>query len=103
MKDSEQEGLLIDAMWDREFQKLLLDSISRNRRFNGPAGDLVTQAMKIFRRQLQKEVPTLEPTLLKGEQSNSSVLFGHQFILKLYRRAEVGINPDFEIGRFLTE
>ncbi|MCA9420719.1 MAG: putative maltokinase, partial [Nitrospira sp.] len=102
MKDGEQEGLLIDAMWDREFQKLLLDSISRNRRFTGPTGDLVTQAMKIFRRQLQKEVPTLEPTLLKGEQSNSSVLFGHEFILKLYRRAEVGVNPDFEIGRFLT-
>ena len=103
MKDSEQEGLLIDAMWDREFQKLLLDSISRNRRFNGPAGDLITQAIKTFRRQIQKEASTLEPTLLKGEQSNSSVLFGHQFILKLYRRAEVGINPDFEIGRFLTE
>jgi maltose alpha-D-glucosyltransferase/alpha-amylase len=102
MKDGEQEGLLIDAMWDREFQKLLLDSISRNRRFNGPAGDVVTQAMKPFRRQLQKEASTLEPTLLKGEQSNSSVLFGYQFILKLYRRAEVGVNPDCEIGRFLT-
>ncbi|MDH5699300.1 MAG: maltose alpha-D-glucosyltransferase [Nitrospirota bacterium] len=102
MKDGEQEGLLIDAMWDRDFQKLLLDSISRNRRFNGPAGDLITHVMKIFRRQLQKDVPTLEPTLLKGEQSNSSVLFGHEFILKLYRRAEVGVNPDFEIGRFLT-
>ncbi|MDH4361662.1 MAG: maltose alpha-D-glucosyltransferase [Nitrospirota bacterium] len=103
MKDGEQEGLLIDAMWDREFQKFLLDSISRNRRFNGPEGDLVTHAMKTFRRQLLKEIPTLEPTLLKGEQSNSSVLFGHQFILKLYRRAEVGVNPDFEIGRFLTQ
>lgn len=102
MKDGEQEGLLIDAMWDREFQKMLLESISRNRRFTGPAGDLATQATKIFRRQLQKEFPTLEPTLLKGEQSNSSVLFGHDFILKLYRRAEVGVNPDFEIGRFLT-
>lgn len=81
---------------------MLLESISRNRRFTGPAGDLATQATKIFRRQLQKEFPTLEPTLLKGEQSNSSVLFGHDFILKLYRRAEVGVNPDFEIGRFLT-
>jgi maltose alpha-D-glucosyltransferase/alpha-amylase len=103
MKDGEQEGLLIDAMWDRDFQKLLVKSISRNRRFNGPLGDLAAQAMRTFRRQLQKDIPTLEPTLLKGEQSNSSVLFGHQFILKLYRRAEVGVNPDFEIGRFLTQ
>jgi maltose alpha-D-glucosyltransferase / alpha-amylase len=102
MKNGDQEGLLIDAMWDREFQKILAQSISRNRRYIGPAGELITQAMKAFRRQLQKEIPTLEPTLLKGEQSNSSVLFGYQFILKLYRRAEVGVNPDCEIGRFLT-
>ncbi|MDR4493025.1 MAG: maltose alpha-D-glucosyltransferase [Nitrospirales bacterium] len=101
-KNSEQDGLLLDAMWDREFQKTLLTSMAKNRRFNGPQGDLVTGSLKEFRRELTHAGTQLEPSLLKGEQSNTSLLFGDQYVLKLYRRAEVGVNPDLEISRFLT-
>jgi maltose alpha-D-glucosyltransferase / alpha-amylase len=38
-----------------------------------------------------------------AEQSNSSILFGDRFILKLFRRQQAGPNPDCEIGRYLTE
>ncbi len=38
-----------------------------------------------------------------AEQSNTSILFGDAFILKLFRRLEAGVNPDCEIGRYLTE
>lgn len=40
---------------------------------------------------------------MKAEQSNTSVVYGDQLIMKLYRRLEAGTNPDQEIGRFLTE
>ncbi len=39
----------------------------------------------------------------KAEQSNTSILYGHELILKLFRRLQPGENPDVEIGRFLTE
>jgi maltose alpha-D-glucosyltransferase/alpha-amylase len=38
-----------------------------------------------------------------AEQSNSSIVYGKQIILKLFRRLQAGENPDVEIGRFLTE
>jgi maltose alpha-D-glucosyltransferase/alpha-amylase len=38
-----------------------------------------------------------------AEQSNTSILYGHKLILKLFRRLQPGENPDVEIGRFLTE
>ena len=39
---------------------------------------------------------------MKGEQSNTCVAYGEIFILKLIRRLDAGVNPDLEIGRFLT-
>jgi maltose alpha-D-glucosyltransferase/alpha-amylase len=38
-----------------------------------------------------------------AEQSNTSIIYGKQMILKLFRRIQPGENPDVEIGRFLTE
>jgi maltose alpha-D-glucosyltransferase / alpha-amylase len=38
-----------------------------------------------------------------AEQSNTSIIYGNQLILKLFRRLQPGLNPDVEIGRFLTE
>ena len=38
-----------------------------------------------------------------AEQSNTSILYGEQWIMKLFRRLQPGENPDVEIGRFLTE
>ncbi len=37
------------------------------------------------------------------EQSNTSVAIGNDFFLKLFRRPNVGHNPDAEVGSFLTD
>jgi maltose alpha-D-glucosyltransferase/alpha-amylase len=47
--------------------------------------------------------PVPDPSIMKAEQSNTSVRFGEDLILKVYRRVDAGVNPDLEIGRFLTE
>jgi trehalose synthase-fused probable maltokinase len=36
------------------------------------------------------------------EQSNSSIVFGDQTVLKVFRRLEPGINPELELLQFLT-
>ena len=37
------------------------------------------------------------------EQSNTAVFFGNRLFLKAYRRLRDGVNPELEMGRFLTE
>jgi maltokinase len=41
--------------------------------------------------------------VLGGEQSNTSVVFGEQSIMKLFRIVVPGLNPDLEVTRALTE
>jgi trehalose synthase-fused probable maltokinase len=48
--------------------------------------------------------PEVAPSRPVGaEQSNTSIVFGDDLILKAYRRIEAGVNPELELLRFLTE
>ena len=42
------------------------------------------------------------PSLYSGEQSNSSVFFGEDAIMKLFRQVTPGTNPDIEVHDVLT-
>jgi maltokinase len=46
--------------------------------------------------------PTGHARAMGAEQSNSSIVFGEQQVLKVFRRIEPGINPELEMLRFLS-
>lgn len=41
--------------------------------------------------------------VFRGEQSNSSIVYGNRAIMKLFRKIREGVNPEVEIGEFLTQ
>jgi maltose alpha-D-glucosyltransferase/alpha-amylase len=101
--DGGNESLLCDAMMDKNFCKFLLQSIGKRRRFRGKIGQIVTSSTQAFLKALSPGEPIPEPVPLKAEQTNTSVVYGDKFMLKLFRQLGEGINPELEIGRFLTE
>jgi maltose alpha-D-glucosyltransferase/alpha-amylase len=101
IEDREQTGVLYDALWSPDFSRTLLSAIGRGGRFAGETGTLIASPTQAYRDLISGEA-ALDPAVLKGEQSNTSVAYGDRGLLKVYRRVENGINPDLEIGRVLT-
>jgi maltose alpha-D-glucosyltransferase / alpha-amylase len=62
---------------------------------------LIARASSAFPTSLN--VQQLASRVGSAEQSNTSILYGKQLFLKIYRRLQPEENPDVEIGRFLTE
>src|SRR5882724_4588 len=96
-------GILYDALYEKGFSTLLLDLIVRHRRLRGINGDVLASSTHVLRHLYKDPAVPLDPTVMKVEQSNTSVVYGGQMILKVFRRSGEGVNPDLEIGRFLTE
>ncbi len=100
MESGAEEGILYAATRSRAFCRAVLEAIGRRRSFPGETGELKALTSLAWR---NGEAKTLEPAFRQGEQSNSTVIYGRKFFLKLFRRLEVGLNPDLEMGNFLTE
>jgi maltose alpha-D-glucosyltransferase / alpha-amylase len=96
-----QSGVLFDAIGGGEFCKMLGELISSRRRIKSPTGEFEATRTPVFRRLLGEDTLP-EPVPGKSEQSNSSIIYGDKFILKLFRRLNLGVNPDLEMTRFLT-
>src|SRR5262249_40865768 len=98
-----EEGLLYDALGDRHLAATLLEAFSRRRRIRGAGGEVAAVPTAAYRRLRGPLQPFPEPTLLKTEQSNTSVQYGDRLVLKVFRYLEEGVNPELEVGRFLAE
>jgi maltose alpha-D-glucosyltransferase / alpha-amylase len=95
------EIVFANALANEDFLSALLEIIRNEVVLKGARGQLRATRTAALRENVSRD--DLHPKLLRGEQSNSSVTYGDRFILKLIRRIEEGINPDLEMGFFLSE
>jgi maltose alpha-D-glucosyltransferase/alpha-amylase len=102
IKNGRHSGILFDAVYTESFRLHLWETIRRKKSHRGAQGSVVgsLSRLKPFERNAP---PPARSEMLKAEQSNTSFVFGNESILKLYRKVEEGVNPDLELGRFLSE
>jgi maltose alpha-D-glucosyltransferase / alpha-amylase len=103
LKTGSGEGIIYDGAYNNEFHRDLIRMIAGRQSTKGVQGQLITYPGRLFRHFGGRELIGEKSQVFKTEQSNTSILYDNKLFLKLFRRLDEGMNPDLEIGKFLTE
>jgi maltose alpha-D-glucosyltransferase / alpha-amylase len=93
--------IIYGASSNPRFRAALLGAIVHEEKLAGREGDFVATRTSALRDATGAQA--IESFVSRAEQSNTSIIYRDRYILKLFRQIEPGINPDVEIGTFLTE
>jgi maltose alpha-D-glucosyltransferase/alpha-amylase len=93
-------GALVDAVQCDRFSALLLRTMSDRAVFAGDKGKVAGVPFA----PLAELPPATDLThrTLNAEQSNSAIVFGERFMLKLFRVLAEGPSAEYELGQFLS-
>ena len=93
-----EDWAAVDAVADPELVRELMRQMDAESTIEGANG-----TFRFQRVELSGQLPLEAPVRPMGvEQSNSSIVFGDETVLKVFRRLEPGINPELEVLQFLT-
>jgi maltose alpha-D-glucosyltransferase / alpha-amylase len=98
----DQVAVVADASYLPEFRDALLETAHGRRRIKVRDGELQGVANNRLRR-IWSEMEDRQSRLLGGEQTNTSIVYGRDIVVKLYRRLDDGVSLDLEVGEFLGE
>ena len=97
-------GALADAFADENFCHAVVDAIAHGREVaTANKGKLRFLATKAFQELAGADYARLAVKRPVAQSSNTIVALGDRLFLKGYRRIRPGVNPELEIGRYLTE
>jgi maltose alpha-D-glucosyltransferase/alpha-amylase len=96
-------GIVLDAEGDPNIALIIMSLIRKGERLKSSEGEIVFTPTKALASQDEAELEQGAVQRLGAEQSNTSFNIADRMVLKIYRRLREGINPEIELGRFLTE
>lgn len=96
------DGLLCDAMYTNLFQQDILSKMVRNEKIESRQGHIIFTVNEEVKKFVD-EHSQIRSRVLPVDDNNTSIGYDNFLFLKMYRHVDLGINPDVEITRFLTE
>ncbi|MCW5621751.1 MAG: maltose alpha-D-glucosyltransferase [Burkholderiales bacterium] len=95
-------GVLADAFADESFRHTLVEWMGQSRTLPAGRASLRFSSTPAFAAAGGDDVRSLPLQQPTTSSSNTTVTLGQRFFLKGYRRLRPGVNPELEMGRFLT-
>jgi len=101
VRQGAREGTLLDVASERDFIAILMDNLRNGETIIDGDTQLEFHPTTELIRIPENEITHVQQ--VETEQSNSTALVDNAYVVKIYRKLEQGINPELEVGRFLTE
>jgi maltose alpha-D-glucosyltransferase/alpha-amylase len=96
-------GVMGDAFADEVFCRAVVAAMAAGREIATTAGKLQFRRTAAFEEITGPDFEALPVERPRASSSNTIVNMRERLMLKGYRRLRIGINPELEMGRFLTE
>jgi maltose alpha-D-glucosyltransferase/alpha-amylase len=103
VREQARVGVLADAFGDESFCRALIEAIGAGEERKSTHGTLRCVPTREFARIAGTGWDALPIGSPGPQSSNTIVNVGERLFLKAYRRLQAGINPEAEMGRYLTE
>jgi maltose alpha-D-glucosyltransferase/alpha-amylase len=103
VRQQSKTGLLFDALADPAFSRDLVAALGTGEPLRWSTGAMHFMPTAACPEVSAESLDELAVRRTATEASNASVLLGNQFFLKAYRRLREGVNPEWEMSRFLTD
>lgn len=94
-------GVMADAFYDEAFCRAMVRAVRDGMELPAAKGRLRFTPTEAFRR-IEADLDAMPVGRPGAQSSNTVVTFDETLFLKAYRRVRDGINPEVEMGRFLT-
>lgn len=106
--ENNSQGLVVAlnenrAIYDAVYCSFFRESIYTSIQSQSNLGSKDTRINFTKSSRLEAQTMPFTSRVLNLEQSNSSIIFCEKYFFKLFRKVSFGINPDFEMIRFLSE
>jgi trehalose synthase-fused probable maltokinase len=98
-----QLGILGDAFADQAFCRALVEAIGQRLALRCEQGVIRFSPTRAYPAVVGATPATLSVRPAARQGRNTAMVLGEQLFLKGYRHLQTGIQPELEIGRFLTE
>jgi maltose alpha-D-glucosyltransferase/alpha-amylase len=96
-------GVLADACSDDGFARATIEAIGSSAELPTQSGRVRFTPTALYAELRGDPAVELSVTQTSAQSSNTTLRVGDGLFLKIYRKLQPGINPELEIGRYLTE
>ncbi len=103
VRQQARTGIIVDAFADETFCRAFIKAIGAGSEIRLDKGTVRCSPTSVYAEIAGDATAEAAVSTPGAESSNTTIVIGDKMFLKGYRRLQVGLNPELEIGRFLTE